>query len=400
MADIRVDALGLENPFIIAASPATQGYAAAVKSARVMPGAIVLRNFGHRVGGGSVLLPSGAGAQGAKMGGQINGFGGTGKDVCSTPAEYYRMVARVRKDVPAAVRVWVSIGHPSDLNGGVDWKEKWRTEAAAAEDAGADTVELHLNTPGISRTGEAQDSFASLVARAVKSVRTGLSAIPLVVKLPLEMIDTLAAVRAAAEEGAAGAGPTARWKALHLGGDWQHSPALPGGGFSSSSLLPILCHTVAEIRAHALDLPLYAGGGVYSAEAALQLVLAGSDGIQLGSLACCHGPSAVAHLIRRFVRLLYEKGYARIQDARGLAARRLAEPGEEKEDRRRRLARSYQAAQVKTGGACIRCGKCVEACWHEGIVIGDVSAEKTGACIGCGYCFSVCPTGALSVSET
>lgn len=386
MADLRVDALGLENPFIIAASPATHGYDAALKSARSRPGAIVLRNFGHRVGGGSVLLPHG----------QITGFGGTGTDACATSGEYFRMVSRVRKDVPAAVRVWVSIGHPSDLGGGTDWREKWRTEAASAEDAGADAVELHLNTPGIARSAPAAGGFPALVAQAVRSVKGALSSIPLMVKLPMEMVDTLAAAKAAADEGAAAAGPTGRWKGLLVDGDGRESAALPGGGYSSPHLLPVVCHTVAEIRAKGISVPLYAGGGVHDAEAAMRLVLAGSHGVQLGTVACCRGPAETAKLIRRFGELMDEKGFAKIGDACGLAARPLAEPAEARARKAEEWARRFREARVGEGGVCVRCGKCAEACWHGGIVVGPDSAAKTEKCIGCGYCFSVCPTGALA----
>ncbi len=60
MADLRVKSLGLKNPFIVASSPATHGLKGVLKSAQGHPGAIVMRNFGHGAGGGSIILPAGA----------------------------------------------------------------------------------------------------------------------------------------------------------------------------------------------------------------------------------------------------------------------------------------------------------------------------------------------------
>ena len=58
MADLTVKTLGLSNPFVIAASPATQGAKAVLKSAAARPGAVTMRNLGHGAGDGSLVLPT------------------------------------------------------------------------------------------------------------------------------------------------------------------------------------------------------------------------------------------------------------------------------------------------------------------------------------------------------
>ena len=57
MADLYVKSLDMINPFVVASSPATQGARNVLKSAKMRPGAIVLRNFGHGSGGGSFIGP-------------------------------------------------------------------------------------------------------------------------------------------------------------------------------------------------------------------------------------------------------------------------------------------------------------------------------------------------------
>ena len=57
MADLYVKKFDMINPFVVASSPATQGALNVLKSAKMRPGAIVLRNYGHGSGGGSFIGP-------------------------------------------------------------------------------------------------------------------------------------------------------------------------------------------------------------------------------------------------------------------------------------------------------------------------------------------------------
>ena len=62
MADLYVKSLDMINPFVVASSPATQGAKNVLKSAKMRPGAITMRNFGHGSGGGSFFYPDAAAA--------------------------------------------------------------------------------------------------------------------------------------------------------------------------------------------------------------------------------------------------------------------------------------------------------------------------------------------------
>ena len=53
MAQLYVKKFDMINPFVVAASPATQGAINVLKTAKMRPGAITMRNFGHGAGGGS-----------------------------------------------------------------------------------------------------------------------------------------------------------------------------------------------------------------------------------------------------------------------------------------------------------------------------------------------------------
>ncbi|MBN1579558.1 MAG: 4Fe-4S binding protein, partial [Anaerolineae bacterium] len=137
-------------------------------------------------------------------------------------------------------------------------------------------------------------------------------------------------------------------------------------------------------------------GGVFSWEAAAKLIMAGSQCVQLGSFACCLGPSAVARLIADFSTWMDDAGYQDIDALCGEALKLLAMPPQVAEERRMRLSMAYQAAQPDAD-LCTGCGQCLDVCWYDALSLQDGLAVKSKACVGCGYCFHVCPAGALEV---
>jgi dihydroorotate dehydrogenase/NAD-dependent dihydropyrimidine dehydrogenase PreA subunit len=393
---LYVKEFDMANPFIIASSPATQGYKAVLKSARAMPGAIVMRNFGHGAGGGNYLFPSGPELLKTGEGGESHAIGAIRSDFHDTFEQYLEAVRKVRKEMSKEIRLWVSIGHYGDLVNPVEWEKKWVNEAKEFELAGADAVEIHFNTPGVACARNRVYDFPRAVYEAARIV-SGAVKIPVMVKLPTEMTDPLRAMDAAVYGGAYAVGPTARWKGLTFDLDWKRSLPRGGGGYSGSQVLPIACYTVAEARNRGIKVPIFGGGGVYSAEAAMKLIMAGSNIAQLGSFACSFGPKAVAELIAKFEGLMDQYGYADMESLRGAAMELMNMPAEAAAERTRRLGTAFRECAVDNG-RCIGCGRCVEACWYEGMEIADKKARKTTGCIGCGYCFAVCPTKALTVS--
>ena len=397
MVDLSVKSLGLQNPFVIAASPATHGAFAVLKSASSLPGAVTMRNFGHGAGDGSLVLPSTADLRTGKPALQSHALGANLKDPFASLDEYCTAVARVRSEMPQAVKLWVSIGHFRDLTTpGKDWRRDWVREAIEVERAGADALELHFNTPGVAVAGGRLFDFYRLITTVTKAIKQAVH-VPVVVKLPVESCDPLRAMEAALYGGADALGPTARWKGFVFDLNWRRSRATPGGGYGGSQALPIISYVVAEARLNGIELPMYAGGGVFSWEAAAKLIMAGSQCVQLGSFACCLGPRAVSKLIAGFAAWMDEAGYPDIDVLCGDALHLLTLPPDVAEARRERLASAHRAAQPDPE-RCIGCEQCEDMCWYNAITMRDGLAVKGDACVGCGYCFQVCPTGALAVS--
>jgi len=396
MANLAVKALGLNNPFVVAASPATQGAYAVLKSALARPGAVTMRNFGHSAGDGSIVLPSTADMLAGRHAIQSHALGASLRDPFPSLEAYCEAISQLRRDIPQETKLWVSIGHFRDLTtAGRDWRRDWVREAVEAERAGADALELHFNTPGVAASGNRLFDFYRLIYTATRTIKNAVH-VPVLVKLPVESCDPLRAMEAAIHGGADAIGPTARWKGFVFDLDWRRSLATPGGGYGGSQALPIICYVVAEARLNGVAAPMYAGGGVFSWEAAAKLIMAGSQCVQLGSFACCLGPNAVSRLIADFATWMDKAGYSDIEALCGEALQLFTLPPAVAEERRARLAAANRAAQPDPD-LCSGCAQCVDVCWYDALSLRNGVAVKSEACVGCGYCFQVCPTGALQV---
>ncbi len=56
---------------------------------------------------------------------------------------------------------------------------------------------------------------------------------------------------------------------------------------------------------------------------------------------------------------------------------------------------SQGTPRVKTE-KCIGCGRCVDNCAHEGVILEEgIAVIQEDQCVGCGRCIGVCPTGAM-----
>lgn len=396
MPDLSVKRLGLSNPFVIAASPATHGVQAVLKSARAKPGAIAMRNVRHGRGGGNLFVPSAKAVLAGREAAQIHACGGmTGDDWFASFEDYFAGVAQARREMPPEVRLWVSLGAMWETIAYPCWELEWVKQAQAAQEAGADAVELHFNTPGAAATRNRIFDMGRWVFEATKRVKKSVR-IPVMVKLPVEDVDPLRLMEAAVHAGADAIGPTGRWRGFVFDLDLRSSPARAPGGYSGTQILPIMCYVVAEARQNDIATPMFAGGGVFNWEGAAKLIMAGSDSVQLGSVACGLGPGAVERMTKQLAKWMEESGYPDLESFRGKAIE-LLRGGHAATVRKCEVyGAAYRAAQVDAG-KCTDCGFCEDACWYGAIDRSGGKARKTDGCIGCGYCFQVCPSGALTV---
>lgn len=394
MADTFERHFGIKNPFVIASSPATHGVANILKSAQAKPGAIVMRNYGHTVGGGSEIRPYGAQMARGEACQQTHALATNLTEDYTCFQEYIDDVARVRDQLDPDVKLWVSVGYLLDLNPDCNWYEKWVMEAQAYESVGVDAIEMHLNSPGIAYLGDENGGFLNIVRKSVKATVEAAN-IPVMCKLPVEGCNCFQVMQEALNSGAYAVGPTARWRGMLFDIDLEGTSTAIGSGYGCSQSLPIISYVAAKARQIGITAPMFAGGGVYTAEAAAKLIMAGSNIVQLGSLACCCGPRAVEKLILEFEKLMVVHGFADLESMVGIAAKITPQDELKRADR---LGIAYKAG-IPDPDKCIGCGRCEDVCWYDGIRIKEKKAQKTDKCVGCGYCYNVCPTGALTIDR-
>ena len=70
-------------------------------------------------------------------------------DSVDTLEKYCEEVHKIKKEMDSDIKLWVSVGHYSDIVKGGDWEKNWAHQAEELALAGADAIELHFNTPGV-----------------------------------------------------------------------------------------------------------------------------------------------------------------------------------------------------------------------------------------------------------
>ena len=315
----------------------------------------------------------------------------------TTLEQYCEEVHKIKREMDSDIKLWVSVGHYSDIVKGGDWEKEWTRQAVELERAGADAIELHFNTPGVAVAKDRTFAYHQLLRHSIELMKKAVPDMPIMAKLAIESVDALTSMRIAEAAGAAAAGPTARWKAFYMDLDWRGTEARPGAGYGGTQATPLVCYSIAEARTAGVSLPLYGGGGVFSFDQAARMIMAGAQMVQLGALACAGGTMACKKLIDDLSKWMDDNGYADIDSLCGDALSLFQMDTEFTKARQNRLADAYQSAQVSD--KCVGCGRCVDVCWHDGIRIDGKVAVKTDQCIGCGYCFQVCPTKALYVDK-
>lgn len=237
-----------------------------------------------------------------------------------------------------------------------------------------------------------------LLRHSIELMKKTVPNMPIMAKLAIESTDALTSMRIAEAAGAAAAGPTARWKGYYMDIDWRGTEARPGAGYGGTQATPLVCYSIAEARTAGVKLPLYGGGGVFNYENAARILMAGSEMVQLGALACAGGTMACKKLISDLNSWMDENGYADMDSLVGDSLKLFQMDADFTKKRQNKLADAYQTADADRT-KCIGCGRCEDVCWHQGIEIKERKAYKTDKCIGCGYCFQVCPTQALYVDK-
>ncbi|MEM3184222.1 MAG: dihydroorotate dehydrogenase [Candidatus Hadarchaeales archaeon] len=180
----------------------------------------------------------------------------------------------------------------------------------AADDCGADAVELNLSCPNVKRGGLEFGREPEVVKRIVRRVKDNVT-IPVFVKLGLT--DRLVEVGESAQKaGADGvvAINTITGMAIDV---HTRSPILSEiyGGLSGPAIHPIALRCVHQLHKR-LSIPIVGCGGVETWEDAVEFILAGATAVQVGSAIAVKGLSIFKEICRGIEKYLENLGLKNI----------------------------------------------------------------------------------------
>jgi dihydropyrimidine dehydrogenase (NAD+) subunit PreA len=261
-------------------------------------------------------------------------------------------------------------------------REAWHTIVQQAEDAGADGLELNFGCPhGMSERGMGSavgqvPEYAEMITGWVKErART-----PVIVKLTPNIADIRTTARAARRGGADALSAINTINSLtgidldtfvpnpNVGGKSTH------GGYCGPAVKPIALNMVQQVMSDPdAALPMSGMGGVASWRDAVEFILLGAGTIQVCTAAMHYGYRIVEDLKDGLQNWMAEKGFAAIEEFRGLSLPRVAEW--------KHLDLNYKIVARIEQSLCIGCDLCYTACWdgaHQCIHLDRVSGPTNG----------------------
>lgn len=293
-----------------------------------------------------------------------------------------------------------------------DTRQNWHDLLKRSVDSGADGVELNFGCPH----GMCERGMGSAVGQNPEVIETIVgwvmeaAEIPVIVKLTPNITDITHPARAARRAGA---------NAISLINTINSitqvdldrlcpEPSVQGesthGGYCGPAVKPIALNMVQRCaESPEVQLPISGIGGISTWRDAAEFIALGSTSVQVCTAIMHHGFRIVAEMIEGLNDFLDSKGYASVNDFRGVATARL----KNWED----LNLNYKRIARIDYDKCIGCNLCYIACEdgaHQAIALADPLALGVDsgpgrlpgkpvpeiideACVGCNLCSIVCP---------
>jgi len=180
--------------------------------------------------------------------------------------------------------------------------------------------EINLSCPHVAKMGMEVGDDPEVVTKIVRTVKSHTLK-PVVVKVGIGNVDILDIARAANDAGANAITAINTIRAMTI--DIENGlPVLSNkiGGISGKSLKSIAIRCVYEISKN-IGIPVIGCGGIFSWEDAVEFMLAGASGIQLGSVIGYEGVGAFKKINLGLKSYLERKGLKKPLELVGLAHR-------------------------------------------------------------------------------
>ncbi len=261
-------------------------------------------------------------------------------------------------------------------------REAWHTIVQQAEDAGADGLELNFGCPhGMSERGmgsavDQVPAYTEMITAWVKQkART-----PVIVKLTPNISD-IRVIAQAARRGGADALSAINTINSITGIDldtFVPRPAVDGksshGGYCGPAVKPIALNMIHQVMSDsAVALPVSGIGGIATWSDAAEFFLLGAGTVQVCTAVMPFGYRIVEDMIDGLQNWMRTKGFASIEDFRGLSLPKVSEW--------KHLNLNYKIVARIDESKCIGCDLCYTACWdgaHQCIHLDRVTGPVDG----------------------
>ena len=184
---------------------------------------------------------------------------------------------------------------------------------------GISGIEINISCPNVEVGGAEFGADPDSAARVTAAVKTATS-LPVIVKLTPNVRDITEVAIAVAEAGADAISLINTLKGMVL--DTTRRQPLLGsttGGLSGPAIKPVALRMVYEI-AGAVKLPIIGCGGITTGDDAIEFIMAGASGVQVGT-ASFTNPSAPLDVLEGIEKFMEKEGINTLTDLIGVARR-------------------------------------------------------------------------------
>jgi dihydroorotate dehydrogenase (NAD+) catalytic subunit len=183
-------------------------------------------------------------------------------------------------------------------------------------------VEVNISCPNVEDRGQVFACDPAAAAAVISHVRRNVSSgVPVFAKLSPDVTDIVAVAQACVAAGADGLSLVNTTLGLVIDTDTMR-PVLAGttGGLSGPAIKPMALRCVWQVHEALPEVPLFGIGGIRTGLDALEFILAGASGIQVGTVVF-HDPGAPTRVSRELREALAARGIDRVADVIGLGHR-------------------------------------------------------------------------------
>lgn len=296
----------------------------------------------------------------------------------------------------------------------------WILLAEECERAGADALELNFSCPNVGilqkslgdiKMGESGALGALLgqspqLAEQVAEAVCGSVKIPVFCKMTPEAPDIAAVAKACIQGGAAGISAInafsrfggmdiyngGRTKTIDLDKNCNTFVCNPDDPLLGPTFKYRSMRDVVIIARALTETPIIGGGGLYSFEDAIEMIMCGAHAATFCSAVMRKGWEIFADMEINMKKYMEKMGYEKIADFRGLGLQYIVPQG-----KAHWLIVQPEINQERCNG----CGICTRMGHCEAFSLKDKKAVvNLDECVGCTYCFAICPRKAIAMKDT